>query len=63
MSAYEVRRIEELEKIPVADADVNWRPIRRPLGIRAFGINAYTADEGTHVVEEHTETQLQHEEV
>ena len=63
MSAYEVRRIEDLEKIPVADADVNWRPIRRALGIRAFGINAYTADEGTHVVEEHTETQLQHEEV
>jgi len=63
LSAYEVRRIEDLEKIPVADADVNWRPIRRPLGIRAFGINAYTADEGTHVVEEHTETQLQHEEV
>ena len=63
MSAYEVRRIDELESISVPDADVNWRPIRRPLGIRAFGINAYTADEGTHVVEEHTESQLEHEEV
>jgi tetratricopeptide (TPR) repeat protein len=63
MSAYEVRRIDDLETIPVADADVNWRPIRRPLGIRAFGINAYTADEGRHVVEEHSETQLEHEEV
>jgi tetratricopeptide (TPR) repeat protein len=63
MSAYEVRRIEDLEKIPIADADINWRPIRRPLGIRAFGINAYTADEGKHVVEEHSETQLEHEEV
>lgn len=63
MSAYEVRRIGDLEKIPIAAADINWRPIRRPLGIRAFGINAYTADEGKHVVEEHSETQLEHEEV
>lgn len=63
MSAYEVRRIEDLETISVADADINWRPIRRPLGIRAFGINAYTADEGKHVVEEHSEAQLEHEEV
>jgi tetratricopeptide (TPR) repeat protein len=63
LTAYEVRRIEDLEKIPVSDADIIWRPIRRALGIRAFGINAYTADEGTHVVEEHTEAQLEHEEV
>ncbi len=63
MSAYEVRRIDDLEQIPIAGADINWRPIRRPLGIRAFGINAYTADEGKHVVEEHSETQLEHEEV
>jgi tetratricopeptide (TPR) repeat protein len=63
MSAYEVRRIDDLELVPIADADINWRPIRRPLGIRAFGINAYTADEGKHVVEEHSETQLEHEEV
>jgi len=63
MSAYEVRRIDDLEEIPIADADINWRPIRRPLGIRAFGINAYTADEGKHVVEEHSESQLEHEEI
>jgi tetratricopeptide (TPR) repeat protein len=58
-----VRRIDDLETIPIAGADINWRPIRRPLGIRAFGINAYTADEGKHVVEEHSETQLEHEEI
>lgn len=63
MSAYEVHRIDDLELVPIADADINWRPIRRPLGIRAFGINAYTANEGKHVVEEHSETQLEHEEV
>jgi hypothetical protein len=33
-----------------------WQPVRRPLGITAFGINAYTAvNAGDEVVEEHTE--------
>ena len=61
MSAYEVRRFDELDSIAVAG--VHWRPIRRALGIRAFGINAYTGDTGEHVVEEHTEERLGHEEV
>jgi tetratricopeptide (TPR) repeat protein len=64
VSAYEVRRLDEFDVIPVTDAGIDWRPVRRTLGIRAFGINAYTADEaGRHVVEEHSEAQLQHEEV
>lgn len=63
MSAYEVRRIDELEEIPVADAGITWRPIRRALGISAYGINAYTANAGDYVVERHTESQLGHEEV
>jgi hypothetical protein len=63
VSAYEVRRVDELEKIPVSGADVNWRPIRKAFGIRAYGINAYTGDAGKHVVEEHTEKGLGHEEV
>jgi len=63
VSAYEVRRIDELDEIPVPGADINWRPIRKAFGIRAYGINAYTADAGKHVVEEHTEKGLQHEEV
>lgn len=61
MSAYEVRRIDDLDEIAVAG--VNWRPIRRELGITAYGINAYTGDAGAHVVEEHSETMLGHEEV
>lgn len=61
MSAYEVRRFDELDAIAVAG--VEWRPVRRPLGITAFGMNAYTGDAGEHVVEEHTEEQLGHEEV
>jgi quercetin dioxygenase-like cupin family protein len=63
MSSYEVRRIDELDEIPVKRAGINWRPIRRPLGITAFGINAYVGKEGEHVVEEHDESQLGHEEV
>lgn len=64
MSAYEVRRIEEFDVVPVTGADIDWLPVRRTLGIRAFGINAYTTEEpGKHVVEEHTEGQLRHEEV
>ena len=63
MSAYEVRRFDELEDVPVKRAGINWRPIRRPLGITAFGINAYTGNEGEHVVEVHDEGQLGHEEV
>jgi quercetin dioxygenase-like cupin family protein len=64
VSAYEVRRLDEFDVVPVKDADIDWRPVRRTLGIRAFGINAYTADEaGKHVVEEHSESQLRHEEV
>ena len=34
---------------------MRWKPIRRTLGIEAFGINAYTGDFGEHVVEEHDE--------
>jgi tetratricopeptide (TPR) repeat protein len=57
-------RLDEIEPIPIAGADVNWRPLRRTLGIEAFGINAYVATAvGDHVVEEHSESQLRHEEV
>ena len=47
-------RIDEID--PISVAGVNWRPIRRPLGITAFGINAYSADAGEHLIEEHDET-------
>jgi tetratricopeptide (TPR) repeat protein len=49
-------RIEDIEPIPVVDDRLAWRPVRRALGIQAFGINAYTADKGDLVVEEHDET-------
>jgi quercetin dioxygenase-like cupin family protein len=57
-------RLDELDRIPVEGADVTWRPIRRRLGLRAFGLNAYSADRaGEQVVEEHTEEFMGHEEV
>jgi tetratricopeptide (TPR) repeat protein len=49
-------RIEKIEPIAVVDGKLQWRAVRRTLGIQAFGINAYTADAGELVVEEHDET-------
>jgi hypothetical protein len=46
--------LDELDVIRVAG--VNWRPVRRALGITGFGINAYTADRGEQLIEEHDET-------
>ena len=56
-------RLDDVEGVPVFGTLV-WKPIRRTLGVTAFGINAYTAaNAGDEVVEEHTEEQLGHEEV
>ncbi len=48
--------IDEIAPIPVVGGELQWRPVRRTLGIEAFGINAYTANAGELVVEEHDET-------
>ena len=56
-------RLDEVEGIPVFGTLV-WKPLRKALGVTAFGINAYTAaNAGDEVVEEHTEQQLGHEEI
>jgi hypothetical protein len=58
-----VLRLDEIEGIPVFGTLV-WKPVRKTLGVTAFGINAYTAaNAGDEVVEEHTEQQLGHEEI
>ena len=55
--------VDELDRIEMPDGFV-WRPVRRHFGIRAFGVNAYTALEaGSPIVETHTESQLGHEEI
>jgi mannose-6-phosphate isomerase-like protein (cupin superfamily) len=56
-------RLDDIEGVPVFGTLV-WKPIRKTLGVTAFGINAYTAAKaGDEVVEEHTEVQLGHEEI
>ena len=56
-------RLNDVEGIPVLGSLV-WKPVRRTLGVTAFGINAYTAAKaGDEVVEDHTEAQLGHEEI
>jgi hypothetical protein len=55
--------LDDVEGIPVFGSLV-WKPVRKTLGVTAFGINAYTAAHaGDEVVEEHTEEQLGHEEI
>ncbi len=57
-------RLDEIEPISVVKDTLLWRPVRRTLGIGAFGINAYIApNAGDDVVEEHEESTLGHEEV
>jgi mannose-6-phosphate isomerase-like protein (cupin superfamily) len=62
-AAVKLLRLDELAGIPVFGTLV-WKPVRKTLGVTAFGINAYTAaNAGDEVVEEHTEQQLGHEEI
>jgi hypothetical protein len=59
-----VIHVDEIAPLPVLGGDLHWHPIRHTLGIRAFGVNAYTAARaGDLVIEEHTEGSLGHEEV
>ena len=58
-----VLRLDEIEGVPVFGTLV-WKPVRRSLGVTAFGINAYTAAAaGDEVVEDHTEEPSGHEEL
>jgi hypothetical protein len=58
-----VLKLDEVEGVPVFGTLV-WKPVRKTLGVTAFGINAYTAaNAGDEVVEDHDETPLGHEEI
>jgi hypothetical protein len=58
-----ILRLDDIEGVPVFGTLV-WKPVRRTLGVTAFGINAYTAvNAGDEVVEDHDETPLGHEEI
>lgn len=56
--------LDELERVPGPDS-LTWLPVRATLGVRAFGTNAYVADQaGDDVVEPHDEDgTLAHEEL
>ncbi|MGI9112361.1 MAG: TPR end-of-group domain-containing protein [Gaiellaceae bacterium] len=63
MKGWETARFDEIEELP-GPGTLRWTPVRRHFGIRAFGVNAYTAREaGQDVVEEHTERSNGHEEL
>jgi hypothetical protein len=59
----QIKAIGEIEGI-AGPGTLTWHPVRRTLDVRAFGCNAYTAQEpGTDVVEPHTETKSGHDEL
>jgi quercetin dioxygenase-like cupin family protein len=49
-----IKRIQDIPAIPAGG--VGYRLVRRELGIEAFGVNAFTADAGVQLIEEHAET-------
>ena len=52
---YSVIRLDEVEALPTF-GKLKWKPLRRPLGVSAFGINAYWAESaGDELIEEHDE--------
>src|SRR5215210_2238127 len=61
-SSFQVMSILDEETVPVAGGTLQWVPLRRRLGIRAFGTNAYrAAKKGDTVIEEHVESPGQEE--
>jgi len=48
-----VLRIDEIEPLPAGG--VGYRLVRRALGVQAFGVNAFTADAGVQLIEDHDE--------
>jgi len=54
--AFRAVQLDDIDPVPVLDGQLLWRPLRATLGVRAFGVNAYTARAaGDLVVEEHDE--------
>jgi tetratricopeptide (TPR) repeat protein len=53
---YLVTSLDDIEELPALDGSLRWKPVRRTLDVRAFGINAYAADAGQEVIEAHDET-------
>jgi hypothetical protein len=56
-TGYRTLHLDDIATVRFPDAGVpSWKPVRRELGVRAFGTNAYVADApGDVVVERHDE--------
>jgi tetratricopeptide (TPR) repeat protein len=62
MSEYAVAHLDEIDELD--DGREPFRPVRHHFGIRAFGINGWTAREaGDRIINEHDETDDGHEEL
>jgi hypothetical protein len=67
MSSLEAKRVRTISlfsapAIPVSEEGPDWIPVRRELGVDAFGVNAYRAARaGDTVIEEHVESPGQEE--
>ncbi|HZO62461.1 MAG TPA: hypothetical protein VFB35_05715 [Gaiellaceae bacterium] len=55
--SFKAVRLDDIEKRQ------GWTPIRRELGVTAFGINAWSGDAGAAVIPEHDEAPSGHEEL
>ena len=56
MSGYEVLSLDELDRYPAAGATQVLLPIRRRLGFRPFGVNAWLGGRiGDHIIQRHRE--------
>jgi len=48
--------LDEIESLPALGGELQWKPVRHALGVDAFGINAYRAENvGDLVVEDHAD--------
>jgi hypothetical protein len=61
MAGYRALRIEDADRHSYPTG-ADWFPLRKVLGVGAFGLNAWRADAGTEVIERHDETDYDHEE-
>jgi quercetin dioxygenase-like cupin family protein len=60
--SFRVLSLFEGAQVPIHDGEVQWVPLRRRLGIRAFGTNVYRVPQaGSPVIEDHVESPGQEE--
>jgi hypothetical protein len=56
MAKHRTVHIRDIDPTPILHGTVQWRPVRRTLDVKAFGINAYSGEKaGDQVIEEHDE--------